>query len=125
MWQLVPSLDFVGWRSALLEIHSAWSRLMAGPFMGFNQWYFWGLSFWVGSIGAILLWRRLWPDAPIRIALLSAGVILVVLVAYFGLVTSSVGYALNYRYPFTALPFVAIAGGAWLGVLLDPDTIRS
>jgi hypothetical protein len=125
LWHLVPSLDFLGWRSSLVPVGDAWSRLKGGPLMGFNYWYYWGVSFWAALFGAILLWRRLWSDAPVRIALLSTGVTMMMLAVYFGFVPSSAGYAWNYRYLLTAFPFVAIVGGAWLGALLDPATTRS
>ena len=125
LWHLVPALDFLGWRSALNQTTDAWSRLLAGPFMGFGHWYFWGLAFWAGLFGAVILWRRLWADVGLRIALVAAGLILGLLVVYFGFFASSAGYALNYRYPMTAFPFVAMFAGAWLGGLLDSAATRA
>jgi hypothetical protein len=120
LYELVPELDYLRWKSAEAQVVDTWSRLTSSLFLGFKYWYSWGISFWVGLFGAVFLWRELWSDTSMRIALVSTGMVFAVLIAFFGFVSSSVIFAANYRYLLTAFPFVAMFAGAWLGHLLDP-----
>jgi hypothetical protein len=122
IWKLVPSLDYLGWKSTVLHFNDVGSRLMGGPFLGFKDWYTWGLSFWAALFGVLFLWRSLASDDSTRIALVATVVVLAILIVYFGLASTSLGYALNYRYVLTIFPFVAIFGGAWVGRLVDAKT---
>jgi hypothetical protein len=120
LWDLVPSLDYLGWRTAMLASNDIWSRLAAGPFLGFARWYEWGIAWWIGSAALLFMLRELRRHDVMRAGLVSLAIFLLALFAYYGFHPQGGRYVLNYRYPMTVFPFVALAAGVWLGRLLDP-----
>jgi hypothetical protein len=124
LWDLVPALGYLEWRTAMLTTNDFWSRLTAGPLIGFARWYEWGLAWWAGLAGVLFAGRALWHHAVARAGLVSVAFFLAALLLYYGFHPEGGRYVLNYRYPMTVYPFIALAAGVWFGRLLEPAAMR-
>jgi hypothetical protein len=119
LWDLVPSLDYHGWRESLAPRHDLWGRLSSGSLMGFTDWHFFGLSWWICVAAAVGMRKEIFAD---RMTAAFAGAIFcstLVLVVFLGLLPNGELLIANYRYPMTVQPFVAALGGVFIGRLLE------
>jgi hypothetical protein len=125
LFELLPELDYHGWRFGLAPRQDLWGRLSSGGLMGFTYWYFFGLSWWLGLLAFVVANRELFA-CPILKAI-SAVVILnfVLLVVFFAFTPAGELLIANYRYVLSLQPMVAALGGCFIGSLYEFRAARS
>lgn len=115
LWELVPSLDYLAWRSHGIDYSSSLARWQAGALLGLTDWYRWGLGWWCGliSIASLFLIRE---KDRFTISTITASLTVFLFFSFIYLFHKGSGaYVLNYRYIMTAYPFICISAGIWIG----------
>jgi hypothetical protein len=125
LWQLVPELDYRGWRSGLAPRHDWWGRLSYGPFIGFTNWYFLGVTWWLAAAALILCRSAIFKDSQLRGATLVGFVSLILLACYFEFTAAGELLLNNYRYAMNLQPIVVALAGVLVGTQLSPHAHRA
>jgi hypothetical protein len=115
LWRLVPKLDYRGWRAGLAPRRDLLGRLSYGPLLGFTNWYYFGLTWWLAA--AALVFRRfnIAGDPQLRAVIITSLVSLLLLCGYFGLTSQSELLLNNYRYVLCLQALIVPMAGLLLG----------
>jgi hypothetical protein len=111
IWHIVPQLDYKSWRFNISPRHDLLGRLAAGPLLGFDYFYFFGLSYWLALAGLLFGARRIAHDQDLAAASLVVLATTALFVVIYGFTAVGRLYVMNYRYPLAVLPFVAMICG--------------
>ena len=117
IYALVPSLDYVGFREAQLALTSWTQRFLTGEFIGFSNWYWFQLSWWLALLALIRWPGRLLACSGSRAAAVATLAFMGGMALFFLGSRGSVDYALNQRYMATIQPQIAILGAIFLAGL--------
>jgi hypothetical protein len=119
LFELLPSLDYHGWRFGLISRHDLWGRLSYGGLMGFTHWYFFGLSWWLCLLAIVFTGREVLACTMVRALLATILINFLILVLLFGFTTTGELLIGNYRYLLSLQPLVAALGGFLIGSLYE------
>jgi hypothetical protein len=119
LFQLLPSLDYHGWRFGLISQHDLWGRLSYGGLMGFTHWYFFGLSWWLCLPAIVFTGKEVLACTMVRALSATILVNFLILLVLFGFTTSGELLIGNYRYLLSLQPLVAALGGFFIGSLYE------
>ena len=125
IFELVPGLDYHGWRFGLAPRQDLWGRLSSGGLMGFTYWYFFGLSWWLGLLAIVVEAKEVLACAMLRAVSATVLVSLAFLVAFFAFTSAGELLIANYRYALSLQPMVAVLGGVFIGHLYELRAARA
>jgi hypothetical protein len=121
VWGL-PGLRFQEDLDYVRGLASLTDRLLAGPLLGFVWPELFGLSYWIGLVGFVVVIRK-WQHAQIITRISVIWFMLIVLLAMIGAIFNVTLLIKNARYlPFTAMPAIAIIVGSAATQILGQES---
>jgi Dolichyl-phosphate-mannose-protein mannosyltransferase len=119
LFELMPELDYHGWRFGLAPRQDFWGRLSSGGLMGFTYWSFFGLSWWLGLLAIVVRTNELFGTPILKAMGVTVLLSFAVLVIFFAFTSAGELLIANYRYVMSLQPMVAALGGFLIGNLYD------
>jgi hypothetical protein len=119
LFELVPELDYHGWRFGLAPRQDFWGRLSFGGLMGFTHWYFFGISWWLALFAMAINHKVILNSAELRAFLMTIFFSTTLLIGFFAFTRAGELLIGNYRYVLALQPMVAALAGVLIGATYD------